>query len=65
MSTDELEFRLAKIRDTKFAEEVRHFILNLWRLFDGNPPPFIQTCIGEILDLSESQKGPVFVRLSR
>ncbi len=65
MSTDELECRLSKIKDLKLAEEVRHFVLNLLLLFDGNPPPFIQTCIGEILDLVDSKQDLAPVRLSR
>ena len=63
MSSDELENRLAQIRDKKLATEVRRFLLNLFLLFDGNPPPHIQTYIGEIMDLVESKRVAVPVRL--
>lgn len=65
MSSDELEFRLAQIRDRKLATEVRRFLLNLFLLFDNNPPPHIQTYISEIMDILESQKAPEPVRLGR
>jgi hypothetical protein len=64
MSSDELEYRLEQIRDKKLATEVRRFLLNLFLLFDGNPPPHIQTYISEIMDLLESQKVPVLVRIN-
>jgi len=63
MSSDELEYRLAQIRDKKLATEVRRFLLNLFLLFDGNPPPHIQTYITEIMDLLESKKVPALVRV--
>ncbi|MEI7751830.1 MAG: hypothetical protein WCJ71_07035 [Candidatus Omnitrophota bacterium] len=63
MSSDELEYRLEQIRDKKLATEVRRFLLNLFLLFDDNPPPHIQTYISQIMDLLESQKVPVLVRL--
>ncbi len=62
MSSDELEHRLTQIRDQKLATEIRRFLLNLFLLFDGNPPPHIQTYIGEIMDLVESQRVPAPVR---
>lgn len=65
MSSEELESRLDQIRDKKLATEVRRFLLNLFLLFDGNPPPHIQTHISEIMDVLES-KGvlePVRLRL--
>ena len=64
MSSEELEYRLAQIKDKKLATEVRRFLLNLFLLFDGDPPPHIQTYIGEIMDLVESKKARVPVRLS-
>lgn len=64
MSSDELEHRLAKINDKKLATEVRRFLLNLFLLFDDNPPPHIQSYINEIMDLLESKKVPVPVRVS-
>lgn len=64
MSSDELENRLAKISDKKLATEVRRFLLNLFLLFDDNPPPHIQSYIDEIMDLLESKKVPVPVRVS-
>jgi hypothetical protein len=62
MSSEELEYRLSQIRDKKLATEVRRFLLNLFLLFDNNPPPHIQAYIGEIMDLLESKKVPAFVR---
>lgn len=64
MSSDELEHRLAQIKDKKLATEVRRFLLNLFLLFDDAPPPHIQTYIDEIMDLLESQKVPEPVRLN-
>jgi hypothetical protein len=64
MSSDELEYRLAQIGNKELATEVRRFLLNLFLLFDGNPPPHIQTYISEIMDLLESKRVPVRVRLS-
>ena len=64
MSSDELEYRLARIRNKELATEVRRFLLNLFLLFDGNPPPHIQTYISEIMDLLESKRVPAPVRLS-
>ena len=55
MSTEKLEYRLAQIRDQKLASEVRRVLLNLSTLFDGHPPPHIQTCMNEILDLLEEK----------
>lgn len=65
MSSQELECRLAQISDKKLATEVRRFLLNLFLLFDDNPPPHIQTYITEIMDVLEA-KGvlePVRLRL--
>ena len=59
MSSDELEHRLAQIKDKKLATEVRRFLLNLFLLFDDNPPPHIQGYIGEIMELLEAKKVPV------
>lgn len=64
MSSQELECRLEQIRDKKLATEVRRFLLNLFLLFDDNPPPHIQTYIAEIMDLLESKRAPATVRLS-
>ena len=65
MSSEELESRLDQIRDKKLATEVRRFLLNLFLLFDNNPPPHIQTYITEIMDLLESTKRiPEPVRLN-
>ncbi|GEM_PF-3033811 len=64
MSSDELEHRLEQIRDKKLATEVRRFILNLFLLFDDNPPPHIQSYITEIMDILESKRAPAPVRLS-
>ena len=64
MSSEELEYRLERIRDKKLATEVRRFLLNLFLLFDNNPPPHIQTHITEIMDLLESKRVPEPVRLN-
>ncbi len=64
MSSDELEYRLSQIRDKKLATEVRRFLLNLFLLFDGDPPPHIQTYIGEIMDIVENKKVLAPVRLN-
>ncbi len=63
MSSEELESRLDQIRDKKLATEVRRFLLNLFLLFDNNPPPHIQTYISEIMNLLESERLPEPVRL--
>ncbi|MFH1800113.1 MAG: hypothetical protein ABH891_04605 [Candidatus Omnitrophota bacterium] len=63
MSSEELECRLAQIKDKKLATEVRRFLLNLFLLFDGNPPPHIQVYITEIMDIVESKRVPEPVRL--
>lgn len=63
MSSEELEFRLSQIKDKKLATEVRRFLLNLFLLYDGNPPPHIQSYINEIMDLLESPKVPVRLNL--
>ena len=63
MSSEELEHRLAQIRDKKLATEVRRFLLNLFLLFDGNPPPHIQSYINEIMDVLEAEKVPVRLNL--
>jgi hypothetical protein len=63
MSSDELELRLSQIRDKKLATEVRRFLLNLFLLFDGNPPPHIQSYITEIMDVLEAKRVPAPVRL--
>jgi len=65
MSSDELEYRLAQIRDKKLATEVRRFLLNLFLLFDDNPPPHIQNYISEIMNILESKRVPELVRLGR
>jgi hypothetical protein len=65
MSSEELEFRLSQIRDKKLATEVRRFLLNLFLLFDDNPPPHIQTYISEIMDILETGKVPEPVRIGR
>lgn len=59
MSSDELEFRLAQIKDKKLATEARRFLLNLFLLFDDQPPPHIQQYIEEIMSLLERKKVPV------
>lgn len=64
MSSDELEFRLSQIRDQKVATEVRRFLLNLFLLFDGTPPPHIQTYIGEIMELVEARRVPERIRVA-
>lgn len=64
MSSEELEYRLSQIRDKKLATEVRRFLLNLFLLFDGNPPPHIQTYIAEILDILETRKAPLHLNIS-
>lgn len=64
MSSEELEYRLEKIEDKKLAAEVRRFLLNLFLLFDDNPPPHIQGYIGEIMDILESKRVPEAIRLS-
>ena len=61
MSSDELEYRLGQIKDRAVATEVRRFLLNLFLLFDDNPPPHIQGYITEILDLLEYKRCPVKV----
>jgi hypothetical protein len=60
-----LECRLAQISDKKLATEVRRFLLNLFLLFDDNPPPHIQTYITEIMNVLEAKKilEPVRLRL--
>ena len=63
MSSEELECRLGQINDKKLASEVRRFLLNLFLLFDGVPPPHIQTYISEIMNVLESKKVPVRLRL--
>lgn len=63
MSSDELENRLAGLKDKKLATEVRRFLLNLFLLFDDNPPPHIQSYIAEIMDILESEKVPARVNL--
>jgi len=65
MSSQELECRLAQISDKKLATEVRRFLLNLFLLFDDNPPPHIQTYITEIMNVLEAKKilEPVRLRL--
>jgi hypothetical protein len=63
MSSEELEGRLAQIKDKKLATEVRRFLLNLFLLFDGNPPPHIQSYITEIMDVLEAKRVPEPVRL--
>jgi len=64
MSSQELEYRLTQIRDKKLAGEVRRFLLNLFLLFDDNPPPHIQTYISEIMDVLEAEKVPAPLRLN-
>lgn len=65
MSSDELEHRLSQIKDKKLATEVRRFLLNLFLLFDDNPPPHIQSYINEILDLLEDKKYSAVSALTR
>lgn len=62
MSSEELEYRLAQISDKKLATEVRRFLLNLFLLFDDDPPPHIQTYITEIMDHLESKQARSTVR---
>lgn len=63
MSLTELEFRLDRIKDKKLATEVRRFLLNLFLLFDDNPPPHIQSYITEIMDILESDRVPVHLHI--
>ncbi|MFH1208947.1 MAG: hypothetical protein V1673_05260, partial [Candidatus Omnitrophota bacterium] len=63
MSSEELERRLSQIKDKKLATEARRFLLNLFLLFDGNPPPNIQAYIAEIMDILEAKRVPEPVRL--
>ena len=63
MSSNELESRLNQIKDKKHATEVRRFLLNLFLLFDDNPPPHIQSYIDEIMGLLESNRVPVSLSL--
>ena len=65
MSSEELEHRLAQIKDKKLATEIRRFLLTLFLLFDGTPPPHIQAHINEIMDVLESERAErVPVRLN-
>jgi len=64
MSSEELEYRLSRIKDKKLATEVRRFLLNLFLLFDGTPPPHIQTHIDEIMGCLEAQKVSVPIRFN-
>lgn len=64
MSSDEFEHRLAQIRDQKLAMEVRSFFVNVFLLFDDNPPPHIQTYISEILSILEAKQALVPVRVN-
>lgn len=64
MSSDELEVRLLNIKDKKLESEVRRFLLNLFRLFDGQPPVHIQNYIKEIFDILEAQQRAGKVVLS-
>jgi hypothetical protein len=64
MSSDELEVRLLNIKDKKLATEVRRFLLNLFLLFDGQPPVHIQSHINEIFDILETQQRAGKVVLS-
>ena len=63
MSADELESRLDQIKDKKLAVEVRRFLLNLFLLFDDNPPPHIQCYIDEIMTVLEAERVPVSLNL--
>ncbi|HPW76958.1 MAG TPA: hypothetical protein PLK73_03355 [Candidatus Omnitrophota bacterium] len=56
MLSDELEVRLLNIKDKKLEAEVRRFLLNLFLLFDGQPPVHIQNYIKEIFDILEAQQ---------
>ena len=56
MSSEELEYRLSRIKDRKLAAEARRFLLNLFLLFDGDPPPPIQRYIAEIMDILEAKE---------
>ena len=64
MSSEELEYRLSQIRDKKVATEIRRFLLNLFLLFDGAPPPHIQTYIAEIMELVEARQVPERIRVA-
>lgn len=64
MSSEELENRLSRIKDKKLATEVRRFLLNLFLLFDGAPPPHIQIHIEEIMGCLETQKVPAPLRFN-
>ena len=64
MSSEELEYRLDRIKDKKLATEVRRFLLNLFLLFDGAPPPNIQEYINEIMGCLEAERVPVPIRLN-
>jgi len=63
MSSNESESRLNQIKDKKLATEVRRFLLNLFLLFDDNPPPHIQSYIDEIMGILESNRVPVSLSL--
>ncbi len=63
MSSDELEIRLDRLKDKKLATEARRFLLNLFLLFDDNPPPHIQSHIDEIMDVLEAERTPVRLRM--
>ncbi len=59
MSSDELERLLGQIRDREVAAVVRRFLMNLFRLFNDDPPPHIQGYIAEILGLLGCESCPV------
>ena len=63
MCATELESRLDQIKNKKLATEVRRFLLNLFLLFDDNPPPQIQSYIEEIMGILESNRAPVTLSL--
>lgn len=56
MTASDIEGRILRIKDKKLAEEVCRFLKNLSLLFDGHPPPHIQSYINEILELLEDKK---------
>lgn len=63
MSSEELDYRLSRIKDKKLATEARRFLLNLFLLFDNDPPPPIQRYIAEIMDLLEAKEAAVRINL--
>ena len=60
MSFSDLEQRLALIEGEKLTMEIRRFLLNLFLLFDNNPPVYIQSYVNEILDLAVGVKSSAY-----